>query len=312
MGRNGPGRLVGYMVVAFPKIKSRIEAVKARIASSRLATRPQVVLARRSIREMGHDDASLMAAAITYYAVFSLFPLSLGLLALAGLVLESPGLQQRFLDFVAENLPGSAAFVQENLKTVINLRGPLGIGAIVGLLWSASAVFGALAKVINRAYDIQQDRPFYIAKPRQIGMALMVLVLFGLSVAVTSLIQLIHFGVPGETLLVNVLLRVLPTLLSFFIFLLIYKFMPNCKTYWRYVWLGALVAAVPFETAKNLFVWYLESFASYESIYGPLTSMTVMMLWIYLSSMFLILGAEVASEYQRMKLPQPASGKNPS
>ncbi len=88
--------------------------------------------------------------------------------------------------------------------------------------------------------------------------------------------------------------------MSFSIFLLIYRFLPNCKTYWRYVWLAAAISAGLFEIGKNLFVWYLGSFANYDQVYGPVASVMIFLLWAYLSSLVLILGAEISSEYERM------------
>ena len=110
--------------------------------------------------------------------MFSLFPLLLGLLAISGSVLASEGIERRFVEFVTANLPGSRDLVTENVTQVVQFRGVLGVGAVLGLLWSASAVFGAIGRAVNRAWNVQHDRPFYIAKPLHIGMALAVGVLF--------------------------------------------------------------------------------------------------------------------------------------
>ena len=85
------------------------------------------------------------------------------------------------------------------------------------------------------------------------------------------------------------------------IFLGIYKYIPNTQTRWRDIWLGALMAAALFEIAKNLFVWYLENFGQYDQVYGAIASVIVLMLWAYVSAFVLIVGAEVASEYGRIK-----------
>jgi len=193
----------------------------------------------------------------------------------------------------------------------VRFRGTLGIVSIVGLIWSASAVFGAITRAVNRAWEVHDDRPFYIAKPRQIAMALAVLVLFVISTSISSAIQLItntDLGIPGQSLLADLgvgrwALRVLSWALSFSIFLLIYRFVPNRKTYWRHVWLGALIAATLFEVGKNLFVWYLGQFTNYSQIYGSLASVIILLLWLYLSSLVLILGAEIGSEYQKLRRP---------
>jgi len=106
---------------------------------------------------------------------------------------------------------------------------------------------------------------------------------------------------PNQHFSANVALRALPWGLDLILFLLIYRYVPNCKTYWRYIWPGALVAAVLFEVAKGLFIWYLDNLASYRQVYGPLTSVMILLLWTYLSSLILILGAEISSEYGRMR-----------
>jgi uncharacterized BrkB/YihY/UPF0761 family membrane protein len=91
--------------------------------------------------------------------------------------------------------------VTRNVEGIVRFRGTLGIVSIIGLIWSASAVFGAITRAVNRAWEVHDDRPFYIAKPRQILMALAVLVLFVISTSLSSAIQLItntDLGIPGK------------------------------------------------------------------------------------------------------------------
>ncbi len=290
------------------------ERTKAWTTSSHLVRNRFITLALRVIREMKDDDATHLAAGVAYYAMFSLFPLLLGFLAISGLVLNSEGLEQKFMDFVTDNLPGSEQIVKENVGQVVRFRGLLGIGAFIGLLWSASAVFGAINRAVNRAWDIRQDRPFYIAKPRQLAMALGVGILFLLSTSATSAIQVFtdpsrDLGVPGQDFLLGIglghlALRMVPWAMTLLIFLMVYRFLPDCKTYWRFIWPGAVVASVLFEVAKSLFVWYLNNIATYDQVYGSLTSVMALLFWIYISALILILGAEISSEYGRMRLEQ--------
>ena len=282
--------------------------------SSPLIQNRPVTLAWRVIQEMKDDDATHLAAGVAYYAMFSLFPLLLGFLAVSGLVLQSEGVEQNFIDFVTENLPGSEQIVKDNVGQVVRFRGLLGIGAFIGLLWSASAVFGAINRSVNRAWDIRQDRPFYIAKPRQLLMALGVGILFLLSTSATSAIQVFtdpdrDLGIPGQGFLLelglgHLALRIVPWAMTLLIFLMVYRFLPNCKTYWRFIWPGAVVASVLFEVGKSLFVWYLNNIATYDQVYGSLTSVMALLFWIYISALILILGAEISSEYGRMRLDQ--------
>ncbi len=288
--------------------KKRIERIKVWLARSPFARNRLVILMWRVFQEMGDDDATHLAAGVAYYAIFSLFPLLLGLLFIVGLVVTSEGVQQNFVGFVTDNLPGSEQFVEDTLGEVIRFRGVLGAGALVGLLWSASGAFGAISRAVNRAWDVQQDRPFYIAKPRQIGMALVVGVLFLISTSATYAIELLSdsdLGIPGQQAvlelgLAELAFRAVAWLITLSIFLLMYRFLPNCKTYWRYIWPGAVVAAVLIEIGKSLFLWYLNNLASYNQ-FGSLASVMILLFWIYVSSLIVILGAEISSEYGRMQ-----------
>ena len=102
-----------------------------------------------------------------------------------------------------------------------------------------------------------------------------------------------------------ILLRIPAALITFGVFLAMYKFLPNTKTHWKYVWTGAAVATVLFEIGKNLFLYYLSAFAVFDQLYGSVASVVVLLVWTYLCSMILILGAEIASEYGRMKGDHP-------
>ena len=137
-------------------------------------------------------------------------------------------------------------------------------------------------------------------------MALSVGALFLLSVSATSALQFIDTFGPErlrflEHSLVQVLARVLPFFFSLGIFLIIYKFVPNTPTYWSYIWPGALFAAFCFETAKSLFLLYLDEYANFERIYGSLGPLVALLVWSYVSSLILLVGAELASEYGRMR-----------
>ena len=269
------------------------------------------MLSWRVFKELGDDDATHLAAGVAYYAMFGLFPLILAILAIGGILLNTTEQQEDFVNFVTDSLPGSKGFVEDNLREVIRFRGVLGIAAIVGLLWSASAGMGAVARGVNRAWDVHRNRPFYVAKPLQIMMALAVGVLFLLSTFLTSAIEVItdprrNWGLPGQDILLDMgitslALRIAPLLINMAIFLLLYYFAPNCKTYWRYVWPGALVAAILFEIAKGIFIWYLDNLATYDQVYGSVTSVMSLLLWMWVSALILILGAEISSEYGRMK-----------
>jgi len=302
-----------YTTAAFSQ---GLDRLRRELAKTRLGASSPVQLMVRVVRELGEDDATHMAASVSYYAILSLFPLILGLSAIIGLAAESPTRQQELVDFVVSYLPGSEQFVQDNIVAMVRFRGALGVASIFGLLWTASAVFGSITRVVNRAWGIQGNPPFFKNKPRQLVMALSVGALFAFSAAVSSFLQWATSIEIGDRTLANLLggtavalLLRLPTyLISFGMFALIYKYIPNTNTRWRDIWLGAVIAAVLFELAKSLFVWYLENFARYDQLYGNVASIIVLMVWIYVSAFIFILGAEFGSEYGRLKsLHEPES-----
>ena len=267
----------------------------------------------RTIREMSDDDATHMAAGVAYYAFFSLFPLILGLIAVMSLFMDPHDIQAQLTDFSADYLPASDQLIDANIEAVLRVRGALGLFAAAGLLWSGSAIFGAVSRAVNRAWDVHVDRPFFVSKPRQLGMALSVGLLFLGSLSIVTLLRatsrIADLEMPGLGGLIGQalpsalpwVLQAVSVVMTVSMFLMMYKFMPNTKTYWRYVWPGAVIAGVLFELSKNIFVIYLGRFASFENVYGTLTPVVVLLLWTYLSSLILIFGAELSSEYGRLR-----------
>jgi len=135
-------------------------------------------------------------------------------------------------------------------------------------------------------------------------MALGTWILFLLSLgasAITSILRGVFDLSATKLIMVEVGSRLVAFVLILAVFLLLYKLIPNTRTYWRHVWPGALLAAILFEIARTLFVFYLENFANYQLIYGSITSIIVLLVWIYYSAFIMILGAEFTFQYGRMR-----------
>ena len=285
------------------------ERLKDGLAETRIGRSAPVRLVTRVIQELNDDDATHMAASVSYYAVLSLFPLVLGLSAIVGMVAQSPERQEEVVEFILEYLPGSEAFVRDSLDGIVRFRATLGVVSLVSLLWTGSAVFGAITRAVNRAWDVQQNPPFYKNKPRQLLMAAGIAILFAISLSITSVFQWATSIELGGTNLEDLvggavvagILKIPAFLISLGIFAFVYKVLPNTKTYWGYIWPGAIVAALLFESGKNLFLWYLETFADYDQLYGNITSVIILMVWAYVSAFILILGAEISSEFGRIR-----------
>ncbi|MCE2465641.1 MAG: YihY/virulence factor BrkB family protein [Dehalococcoidia bacterium] len=163
-----------------------------------------------------------------------------------------------------------------------------------------------MSRAVDRAWDVHEDRPFYIAKVRHLVMAMTVGLLFLMSLGATSSLQfagalgLDRFHLLHDSL-AGLVARALPFVFTLAIFLMLYKHVPNTTTRWRYIWPGALVAAVSFEAGKTAFLYYLDNFADYANVYGSMGAVVSFLVWTYISSFILILGAEFCSEFERMR-----------
>ena len=286
---------------------NQIKHLKARLlrAKDRLLKIPAVQLISRTAEELGNIDAAHKAAGVAYYAILSIFPLLLGLIAVFGFFLPSVHLQEELLKFVGDNIPGATNILKQNIASIIELRGVVSVLSIVLLFWSASVMFSAVSLAINRAWDIRRyRRSFFIRKGSELGMAFGIGILLLLSLGASAIVSILRrvLNLPAaDLIIINVGSWLVAFLLILAVFLLLYKLIPNTKTYWRYVWPGALLAAILFEIARTLFVFYLENFANYQLIYGSIASIIVLLVWIYYSAFIMILGAEFAFQYGRMR-----------
>ena len=262
--------------------------------------------------EMITRDANHLAAGVAYYAIFGVFPFMLGMMVISGLFLQAEVIQEKLLEFVVGNFPGSDQLIVSNIGLFDSHRTEFIIIAIFGILWSSSSVFGAIDRVINRAWGIHQGQPFHVHRVEHLLFLLSFGLFFFFWVAVTSFTQVlldVELGVPWQgpirdTPIVNLLVRFSSWCVSAVGFLLVYRYLPNCPVKWRYVWLGTLVASLLFESGKELFAFYLQHYANYDFLYGSIASTIVFLFWVYLSALILALGAEICSNYQQAYHPE--------
>ena len=258
------------------------------------------LLAKSSYRKFSADNVTGMSAGIAYYALFSLFPLVLGAIALFGVVVRSPELQDRVISSLADNLPVSRDVVSSNVRGLVSARGQLGVVAILGLLWSGTAVFSALRRALDTVWSVSGRRPFLKQKLMDLGILAGVGLLLVFSVALTALLYLFVRivdkapGIAPYSAYLKIPLSLLPPLFNFSIFATVYRYVPYARVSWREVWPGALVAALLVEGGKHLFVWYVANQANYARVYGSVATVVALMFWVYLSTVVLLLGAEIA------------------
>ena len=266
--------------------------------NQRPGLKTEISLLGQTLRKARQDFANDLAAAIAFWAFFSIFPLLIGVLSLTSRYLESEPLQARIYATVTEMLPGSAEMVMENLDAVVHYRGTMSLVAILGLFWAAGKVFGAITRAVNRALGIRRSRRRFVSRLRYFAMAIVVSILALLSLGVTVVLE-IALDLPALSqlgldtgLIAGFKSWTMSLLLVFLIFTLLYKLTPYTTVGWKRVLPGAALATVLFELGRHGFILYLEKMADFKAVYGSLSSIIVLLLWLYVSALILILGAE--------------------
>ena len=282
--------------------RKRLLAERKQRVGQRLIQIQAVRLAVETRKGYSDHAVSLMAAGVAYYWMLTIIPLTIALIAILGLFLPSETVQQIILDFFESFFPGSIDWLEENIEDLRRLSGTAGVVALIGLIWAGSAFFGAINRAINRAWGISKDRPYHMRKLRDLGMVLGIVVLMLMSTGSSTLLSILtqsDISLPHGSL--GVVFGLFSFLAVLAVFLLIYRYIPNTRVLWRYVWPGALVAAIAFEIAQILFAIYLTNWANYENIYGLFASFIIILLWFYISALIVIIGAELSAQYSRMR-----------
>ncbi len=261
-------------------------------------------LIAETIKNFNDTQSPQAAAAMAYFALFSLFPLLLLIISTGSFILERDVVQQQVSQAVAENLPGAQNLIQQNIERVLDLRGPVSIVGLVGLLWAASGVFNTLAFNINKAWSESDVRNFL--KRRLVALSIVgvlagLLILSVLSTFVTNILA--EFSVPlgtginiYQTDLWQIWTNLLPILLRLALFWGLYRWVPNAHVSGAAAFWGAVVATIGWELATSGFAFFLSSgLARYEIVYGSLGTIVALMFWIYLGSLITLFGAHLSS-----------------
>ncbi|MFZ5915331.1 MAG: YhjD/YihY/BrkB family envelope integrity protein [Chloroflexota bacterium] len=260
---------------------------------------------QHTIVSFGQDNGAALAANIAYRALFSFFPLALLLLAVSSNLLNSVAAQEQVVAFIEQFLPTAGALVRDNVASVLRNRGAVGTLAGLGLLWSASSVFSAIDRAINRAWDASVRRSFWRQQALALAIVIGIGLLFFLSTLTTTLFDLLlHFKLPGlgiepfNSHLGQRLLPLLgPMLVDYLVFFSLYRFLPVVRVHWREVLPGALIASTAWQLAKYGFNLYLRNFASYSLVYGSLTTIIVFLTFTYIAALILVMGAEFSAAW---------------
>jgi membrane protein len=250
---------------------------------------------------------------MAYYVFFSLFPLLLLLISVLGSVLQREAARQRVFRYIERAIPVSRPLIRENIQAVLQQR-TIGLVGLLGLLWSAATAFGMLSYNINQAWKEAPLRGYIRNRLLAIAMVGVLALLLFLSIAATAAprilsgLQIPLLGRAASTLYDSIVWEIganlLPSLFTFLLFLALYRWVPNTEVRWNAAIWGAVVATIGWEIAKLAFTRYLTSgLAQYELVYGSLTTVVLLLLWIYISSMITLFGAHLSAAIDRSLEP---------
>lgn len=276
-----------------------------------LTKRSWRLVLRSTVREFTRDQCTDLAAALTYYAVLASAPALLALVSILGLVGDGEALVEDVLGIVSSVLPEETlATVEPLIDQVASQSSGAGLALVIGLagaLWSASGYVGAFGRALNRVYEIEEGRPIW--KLRPVNLLITLVVAVGAALVVVALV--LSGGVAravGDAIgLGSVALTVwsiakwpVVLLLVIGIVALLYHSTPNVKQpKFRWISVGAAVAIVVWAVASAGFGIYVATLGSYGSTYGTLGTVIVFLLWLWITNLALLFGAELDAELER-------------
>ncbi|MGW4210156.1 YihY/virulence factor BrkB family protein [Lentzea sp. NPDC004789] len=264
---------------------------------------------KRTVKEFNDDNLTDWAGALTYYAVLSLFP---GLIVLTSvLALLGDSTTQELLKYVDQVAPGQAGdLVKSSIEDLRKGQGAAGLLGIIGLLtafWTASGYLGAFMRACNAVYDVEEGRPFWKTVPLRLLLTLGSVVLVSLTLGALVLTGGIADTVGdwiglGDTVVTvwDIAKWPIILLLVSLAFAVLYWAAPNVRQPgFRWVTPGSLLAIVLWALATVGFAVYVANFASYNKTYGSLGGVIVFLVWLWISNIAVLLGAEFDAELER-------------
>jgi membrane protein len=299
------------------------ESSDARTEEKRSGRRPEgaahprkggiVQTVKRTIAEFKEDNLTDSAAALTYYAVLSIFPALIALVSIVGIVGDPKTVTNALTDIVSSIGPASAVETfKEPIEGITKSKGTAGILLIVGIasaLWTASGYVGSFMRSSNVIYEVEEGRSFIKLRPLQMLVTLVLVVLLALVLVALVLTGPVAkqvgsaIGVGGTAVTVWNIAK-WPVLLAIVLLMiaLLYYSSPNVKLpAFKWVTPGSILAVVVWLVASAAFAFYVANFGAYNKTYGALGGVIVFLVWLWITNVAILLGAELNAEHERSR-----------
>jgi membrane protein len=280
---------------------------------ARIEVRLAALAMWRGVTGFYNSDDLTFASSIAYYALLSLFPFFLLVLAMLGNVTSNEADRRVILDFVLTYFPRQFPFIRAQISQFEQSRVQLGIAGSVLLIWAAMGVFGALTSAINHAWGVEKQPTFLKHKLISFVMLVMAGVLLVAGLLLVSAINVaearwfatVIASSPRFAFLQGLALKWASTLIFIVIVGLVFYFVPNAKVRFRDVWLGAILTGLLWRGALTGFSFYVRDMSRFNSIHGSVAAVVVFLLWVYVSAVILLFGVEVTAAYARLRRRRP-------
>lgn len=262
--------------------------------------------ARMGLADFYRSDNLTFASSIAYYSLLSMFPFLLLVLAILGRVTVGDR-DATLLQLVGRAVPGHLDFLFTQIQALSQIRLQVGVAGLFLALWGSMGIFGAITSAINHAWGVEKRPSFWKHKLIALTMLAAAGLLLMVTLVLMSSIQMAQaswFGavidrVPGLDWLRGVFVRNAPTPMAMLMMGLMYYYVPNAKVRLRDVWWGAVIAGLLWRLAFNAFSWYISDLSRF-TVHGQVAAVAVFLVWIYLSAVIFLYGAEVSAAYARL------------
>jgi len=262
----------------------------------------------RTWKQADEDGIFFIAGAIAFKVVIAIVPLMLAALGVAGLLLQSrfgPRATDQVLSYAFQALPALDPELITALRGTLDdllagSTGFVGVGTLF-LIWLSTGLVGTLRTALREIFDLDNDRGMIAGKLFDMGMVIAAGTLLAINVGISVILQ--GVGSFGRSMLGidpnrfatldNIALNFAAFLSVWFMFVLIYRYLPARRPQWRIAFISATFTGVLFELLKTAFGWYATNIASYTTTYGNFATLIVMLLWIYYMCVAFIIGGEV-------------------
>ncbi len=255
-----------------------------------------------SLEQFSKARGAAVAASLAYYALFSIFPFFLALIASASFVLKEETIFSQVTEIIGNVLPVSQSLIEDNLQKVFALRGPVRIIGLIGLVWAGTGVFSSLFYNVSLAWPDTKPSPFIRNRLAGLSIITIVIVLLSAYMFFSTVSTFVSRFDPANIFFLSPEIFPVKSFITHFLswtskvilFFLLFIWAPNTKVPWRAALVGAVVAGLGWDLASAGFTWYLTSgIATYELVYGSLGAIVALMLWFYIISFVILYGAHL-------------------